>query len=220
MRGAILARELERVAADGRFGAALFVHAAWLAAFFVVWGRPTGVQLFPGMTTYEQLVRIEWPFIALLLPWTAVRSIANERGDRLVRTAAWLGLRPSRVLAPRVGAVAIALACVVAGGLPFLVVAQRMSNVPIARVVGDLASLAASGVVVAAIAVALQQALANRVVVWLLASAGSIGLVMLVRSLVSTLFIAIALTGIGVMLTLLLSARADSSLQYLSERAA
>jgi hypothetical protein len=221
MMRAILGREADRIADSGGFCTALWAHAAVLAAFLTVWGRSSGTQLMPRLTTYEQLLFVQASLMTLLLPWAAVRLVAGERGDAIVLTTARLGLPPSRILAARMAALSLALAIVVAAGLPLVVIAQRMSDVSTLRVLTDESALAACGILVAALVTALQQALASRSAVWLFATALSGVTMWSIRGTgIPMAVLALTMALAGVAGGLLVARRGDTSLRYLSESAA
>jgi hypothetical protein len=215
---ALVMREAERIAGAGGFGAALWLHAAWLSSFLAVWGGSTGVPLIPGMPVYEQLLRVQWMLMVFLLPWAAARMIPLERGDALVRTAARLGLRPSRIVAARIIALSAALLCVVAAGLPMAVLAHRMSDVPLQRALADQSMVAACAIAAATMVTALQQALASRIRVWLVATASSCLLAWAVtQGSLPAWMVAVALAIAGLVGAGLIASRGDASLRYLSE---
>jgi hypothetical protein len=220
MMRALVLREAERMAGSAGFGAALWTHASWLAAFLAVWGGG-GVPLVPGMPVYEQLRLVQSMLMIVLLPWTAARVIPSERGDAIVRTAACLGVRPSRMLAARIVALSATLLSVVAAGLPMAVVACRMSDVSVSRLLVDQGAVAATAIVMATLVAALQQTLASRVAVWFAATAVSGVLAWSVRAVAlpsATIGPAFALAAlVGAML---LAARGDVSLRYVSEKTA
>ena len=218
MMQTMITREADRIAASGGFGTAVWVHAAWLAAFLSVWGKSTGTPLMPGLTIYEQLLFVQWSLMVILFPWAAVRLVAAERGDAIVLIAARLALRPSRILGARIAAISIALALVVVAGLPLVVIAQRMSDVSALRVVSDQIALGACGIVVAAVVTALQQAIRSRIVAWLLATAScGVPMWMMRDAAQSMALVGVAIAVAGVAGATLVALRGDASLCYLSE---
>jgi hypothetical protein len=220
MMRALARREAERIAASGGLGTAIWLHAAWLSWFLAVWSGGD-VPLFPGVSIDAQLLRVQWMLMIVLLPWAATRLVPAERGDAFVRAAACLGVRPSRMLAARIVTLSASLVGVVAAGLPMAVLAQRISDAPIARVFVDQGAVAACAVASAVMVVALQQVIVSRVGVWLAATAASCGVAALVNELAlpAAIFGPTAATAAvaGAMLT---AARGDVSLRYLSEQTA
>lgn len=221
MMRALIVREAEQIAASGGLGTALSIHVAWLAAFVAVWGAATGTPLMPGLSIYEQLLRVQSMLLIVWLPWAAARLLPTERGDALVRTAARLGLQPSRLLTARIVALSVALACVGVAGLPLAIVAQRMSDVPLTRALVDQSLVTAGALAAATLATAWQLFVASRVGVWLATTASSLLLAWVVAQVVVPVWvIGSILMGVGLIGAALVAARGDVSLRYLSERTA
>lgn len=221
MMRALIAREAQWIAGSGGFWAAVWTHAAWLAAFLILWGGGVGTPFIMGRTIYEQLVIVQYALMLWLLPWAAARALAPERGDAAVQAAACLGVRPSQLLAARCVALSAALALLVAAGLPMVVVAQRMADAAFWRALLDQAAVAGFGTAVAVAVVVLQQVMASRVAVWLLTTASAFAMATAIRELDlgAPAIVGVALGGSAAAAGLL-AARADSTLRYLSERTA
>src|ERR1044072_8501480 len=129
MRAFLLREAL--VAARGPALVAMGIVCAALLAFFpAAWGV-RGMPTLDGTSPYDQLFRLEWILVLLLLPWTAARIVANERADDLVMLSAITAIPPSRVLLARLLSITAALMLVVAAALPAAVAAQQMSGVPL-----------------------------------------------------------------------------------------
>ena len=220
MMRTMLWREAGRIAGAGGIATALWAHAAWLSMFLAIWGRGAGIPLVSG-TIYEQTLTVQWMLLAFLLPWAAARAIAIERGDAMVWTSAVVAVPPSRILRARVVALSIALTLVVAAGVPIVVVAQRMSDVSSSRVVLDEAAVVACGIAVAALVTALQQAIASRAAMWVVATVTTCAFV---RAFATGGFsapvVALALGLVAIGAAILVGARADIQLRYLSEERA
>jgi hypothetical protein len=217
---ALIVREAGQMAESAGLGVAMWAHAAWLSAFLAVWGRTTGTPLVPGLTIYEQLLMVQWVLIVVLLPWAAARIAPRERGNRLVLTAGLLAVRPSQVLGARTLALSATLVLVAASGLPLVVIAVRMSDVAPSRAIVDQTAVIACGLAVAPIVSVLQQALAGRVVVWLTATALTIAIAFVAKTMeLSPSATALLFTIVGVGVTML-HVRSDVSLRYLSENSA
>jgi hypothetical protein len=220
MMRAVLWREAARVAGAGGIATAVWAHAAWLSMFVAIWGRGPGIPLLSG-TIYEQTLTVQWMLLAFLLPWAAARAIAIERGDALVWTSALLAVPPSRILRARVAALSIALILVVAAGLPIVVIAQRMSDVSSARVALDQTVVVACGVAVATLVTALQQAIANRAAMWVVATVTTCASVWaFTTGGFSAPVVALTLGFAAIGAAILVGARGDLQLRYLSEEPA
>ncbi len=220
MMRTMLSREAGRIAGAGRIATAVWAHAAWLSLFLAIWGRGPGIPLLSG-TIYEQTLTVQWLLLAFLLPWAAARAIANERGDAMVWISALVAAPPSRILWARVAALSIALILVIAAGLPIVVIAQRMSDVSSVRLALDEAVLVAGGVAVATLVTALQQAIASRVAMWVLATVTTCGFVWgFAAGGLSAPVVGVALGLAAILGAILLGARGDVRRRYLSEETA
>ena len=125
---AVVLREALVAARRPALVSAAIVTATLLALLPVVWGV-RGIPTFGGISLYDQQFRLEWILALVLLPWTAARVIASERGDDLVGLSALTAVQPSRLLLARLLAATIALVAVIAGALPVVISAQQMSAV-------------------------------------------------------------------------------------------
>jgi hypothetical protein len=220
MMRALVGREAAWSASSSGIATALWTHAAWLALFVGIWGRGPGLPLLSG-TLYEQTLAVQWMLLAFLLPWTAARTIAIERGDAIVWTSSLVGLPPSRILAARIVTLWAALALVVAAGWPSIVIAQRMSDTSPVRVLVDQTVVVACGFAVATLVTALQTVLASRVAVWLIATLATVAVVWTFETRdVSTPIVALVLAIVGLAGATLVAVRSDSRLRYLSEETA
>lgn len=219
MRAMVLREALVAARRPALVGAAI-VSATLLALFPVAWGV-RGIPTLGGVSLYDQQFRLEWILALVLLPWTAARVIANERGDDLVGLSALTALQPSRLLVARLLAATIALAAVIAGALPVVISAQQMSAVAASRLVADQLALLAFALPAGIITVWWMQLTTDRLLGWLGAAATTIIVVTLARLSVATMNqAAVALATISIGAAAILLTRADVWWRYLSERGA
>jgi hypothetical protein len=219
MRAVILREALVAARRPALVGAAI-VSAALLGLFPIAWGV-RGIPTLGGISLYDQQFRLEWILALVLLPWTAARVIATERGDDVVGLSALTAIQPSRLLLARLLATAIALVAVIAGALPLVISAQQMSAVAASRLVADQLALLAFALPAAIITVWWMQLTTDRLLGWLGAAATTLVVVTIARLSVATMNqAAIALATISVGAAAILLARADVWWRYLSERRA
>ncbi len=216
MRSLVLREALVAARRPALVGAAI-VSAGLLALFPIAWGM-RGIPTLGGIGLYDQQFRLEWILALVLLPWTAARVIANERGDDLVGLSALTAIQPSRLLLARLLAAAAALAAVIASALPVVISGQQMSAVPAARLVVDQLALLTFALPAAIITVWWMQLTTDRLLGWLGAAATTVIVVALGRLSVATMNqAAIALATLSVCAAAILLARADVWWRYLSE---
>ncbi|HMJ83742.1 MAG TPA: hypothetical protein VK504_11270 [Vicinamibacterales bacterium] len=217
---AVVLREALVAARRPALVSAAIVSATLLALFPVAWGA-RGIPTFGGISLYDQQFRLEWILALVLLPWTAARVIATERGDDLVGLSALTAVQPSRLLLARLVAATIALVAVIAGALPVVISAQQMSAVVASRLVVDQLALLAFALPAATITVWWMQMTTDRLLGWLGASATTLVVVALTRLSVATMNqAAVALMTISIVAAAILITRADVWWRYLSERRA
>ena len=217
---AVVLREALVAARRPALVSAAIVTATLLALFPVAWGV-RGIPTFGGISLYDQQFRLEWILVLVLLPWTAARVMATERGDDFVGLSALTAIQPSRLLLARLLATAIALVAVIAGALPVVISAQQMSAVAASRLVVDQLALLTFALPAAIITVWWMQLTTDRLLGWLGAAATTVIVVTLARLSVATMNqAAIALATISVGAAAILLARADVWWRYLSERRA
>jgi len=217
---AVVLREALVAARRPALVSAAIVTATLLALFPVAWGV-RGIPTFGGISLYDQQFRLEWILVLVLLPWTAARVMATERGDDFVALSALTAIQPSRLLLGRLLATAIALVAVIAGALPVVISAQQMSAVAASRLVVDQLALLTFALPAAIITVWWMQLTTDRLLGWLGAAATTLIVVTLARLSVATMNqAAIALATISVGAAAILLARADVWWRYLSERRA
>jgi hypothetical protein len=217
---AVVLREALVAARRPALVGAAIVSAALVAFFPIAWGV-RGIPTLGGISLYDQQFRLEWILALVLLPWTAARVIATERGDDFVGLSALTAIQPSHLLLARLLATAIALVAVIAGALPLVISAQQMSAVAASRLVADQLALLAFALPAAIITVWWMQLTTDRLLGWLGAAATTLVVVTLARLSVATMNqAAIALATISLGAAAILLARADVWWRYLSERRA
>jgi len=217
---AVVLREALVAARRPALVSAAIVTATLLALFPVAWGV-RGIPTFGGISLYDQQFRLEWILVLVLLPWTAARVMATERGDDFVGLSALTAIQPSRLLLARLLATAIALGAVIAGALPVVISAQQMSAVAASRLVADQLALLTFALPAAIITVWWMQLTTDRLLGWFGAAATTLIVVTLARLSAATMNqAAIALATISVGAAAILLARADVWWRYLSERRA
>jgi hypothetical protein len=217
---AVVLREALVAARRPALVSAAIVSATLLALFPVAWGV-RGIPTFGGISLYDQQFRLEWILALVLLPWTAARVIASERGDDLVGLSALTAVQPSRLLLARLLAATIALVAVIAGALPVVISAQQMSAVVASRLIADQLALLTFALPAAIITVWWMQLTTDRLLGWLGAAATTIVVVTLARLSVATMNqAAIALATISMGAAAILLAKADVWWRYVSERRA
>lgn len=219
MRAILLREALVAARRPALVGAAM-VSATLLALFPVAWGV-RGMPTLGGISLYDQQFRLEWILMLVVLPWTAARVIATERGDDLVGLSALTAVQPSRLLLVRLLATTMALAVVIGGALPVVISAQQMSAVAASRLIADQLALLVFALPAAIITVWWMQLTTDRLLGWLGAAATTMIVVALARLSVATMNQAApALAAISVGAAAILLARADVWWRYLSERRA
>ena len=197
---------------------ALWIAAAVQIAFFslylLVWGD--GLPLVGARPVLEQFATTQWIFLALLLPWAAARSGAAWRRDEIAQFAALGACLPSAAVAASVAALAVLLVAMAAIGLPFALLAQQISAVPVTELWRSQLPLYALSLVAAAVTAACMLVVANRVMAWTAAT---------VITFVVMIAVPPGLAGAGVLAALAAAAAAmlvngaDRRFWYLSEHA-
>ena len=217
--GTLVARELDVIARRGPFVAAIAAHAGLLALFVLAWGNGTGVPLFPDLSFYEQTRLVQAGLLAVLLPWTVARCVAPERGNDLVLLSVLTAFAPSRVIAARACAGLAGLVLIVATGLPVALLAQRMSAVEMSQVLRDEGVMISIGMIALASVLWARHLSARALAGWLGAAILTVA-VMAAAGLAapSAVLAGVAFAVIGGGAVLLLMARADVALRYLSEQ--
>ena len=171
---AFFLRDLAVMVGRPSFVLAVAVHAGLLTAFVAVWGN--GVPLLPGDNVYEQQRLVQWGLLAVLLPWTVARSIPHEATADQTLLAAATAVPPSRALVARIAAAFTGLCVVVAGGFPLVVLAQQISAVSPAQVVGGLVGSLSAAAVASAATVSWNLVQHDRLTAWVGATATTVGL--------------------------------------------
>jgi hypothetical protein len=216
--GALFQRELDVALRSRAFVISAAAHAGVLAAFLLTWGDPSsGVLANDGI--YGAISIVQATVLALLLPWTAARCTAAERGDDLVLLAAMTAVQPSRVVLVRFAAVLAALAAVLGTGLPVTILAVRMSNASATQWLASQALMLAIAVAAGAFVAVWRQELRDRLSAWLAAEASTAAIVVIAVVAVPSLGEAAASTALlGAASLCLVGVRSDRTLRYLSEQ--
>jgi hypothetical protein len=213
---AIFARNVALAGRSTALPAAVMAHAAAMAAFVLVWG-PTGVPALGGVNVFEQLGTIQWALLTVLLPWAAARLTA-ERGDGLVHLSALTALPPSRVVAATLVSAWAMLALVVAAALPVVILAQRMSAVPISFAVRQQTPLFALAAFVSAVTAVWMRFHVSRIAAWVGAAATTVLTVALAPGSLGAPGLTAAMTGAAMAVAAALVTSSDTRLRHLSER--
>lgn len=215
---AIVVRELALAARSPAFLAAVVVHAAAAAAFVLVWG-PNGVPALPGNNVFEQLGTVQWALLVFLLPWTAAR-LTTDRGDGLVRLSALAAVPASRVAAAKLLAAWATQLVVVFAALPIVILAQRMSAVPLWLVARDLAPLVVLAAFVCAVTAWWMSTRNGRIASWLGATATTVIAVTFVPAECGGTEMTVAMAVVAVTAASAVAATAGARWRYLLERQA
>jgi hypothetical protein len=210
-------REMHVIGRRGAFSAAICVHVTLLAGYLLAWGDAGGISVASGLNVYEQTLMAEVVLLAILLPWTAARCVAAERGDDLVLLSVITAVPPSRVVLARSLAITTALVMVVASGLPILILAGRISAVRMLLVAEYEMALLSLACVSSATVLTWRHVCHSRVVGWLAAALSTAAVVSAAR-MAPSLVIAPIMTAASLCAMGLLALRADVSLRYLAER--
>ena len=219
MRAVVLRDAL--VAARKPALASIAVLAAVLLALFpTAWGA-RGLPTLDGASLYDQQFCLEWILMLLLLPWTAARIIADERGDDLVILSTVTAIPPSRILLSRLLTTTAALMMVVSAALPIVISAQQMSAAPLSRTIADQLALIAFALPVSVVTIWWMQTTANRLAAWIGAAATTALLLVLARGAVATMDRTSIVLAIGSLpAAAFLRRRADVWWRYVGEHAA
>src|SRR5438552_3863869 len=170
---AFVVRELIVIARRPALVVAIAVYTGLLASFVLLWSG--GVPVLAGSNVYEHQRPFGWTLLTVLLPWSAVRCLAPDRGNRLVIACALTAVRPSTIVIAKAIALAGVLALVVFAGFPATIIAQQMSAVPLSTALRDLIWLFGLTALASAVTIVWVFAIRDRLGAWLGAS-GSMGL--------------------------------------------
>ncbi len=215
--GAMVLRELHVIGRRGALSAAICVHVTLLAGYLLAWGDASGIPVASALNVYGQTLMVEVVLLAILLPWTAARCVASERGDDLVLISVVTAIPPSRIVLARALAVTTGLVMVVASGLPTLILAARISAVRMSLVAEYEFALLSLAFVSSAAALTWRHVCHGRVIGWFAAALSTAAVVSAAR-MAPSLVIAPVVTAASLCAIGLLALRADVSLRYLEER--
>ena len=135
---ALIARELIVVAKRPVLAAAVVLYVGLLAAFTFIWGFK--LPALTGGSFFETLRVFHWGLLATLMPWVVARCQAADRGDRLVMLSALAARRPSSIVLAKILSLAGVLALVAVAGAPAVIIAERISALPVSAALRDLGS--------------------------------------------------------------------------------
>lgn len=204
-------RELTVISRTGAYWMAMAVHIGLLAALVVIWSD--GIPVLDG-TFLDQFVTVQTAVLSVLLPWMAVRCGGTDAAGSPALLAATTALRPSLVVAAKCAGLGAALAVIVTSGAPLMILAQRISALPWLRVPLDVLPLLALSLFVAVVSTATILLPVSRLARWWMATAATAGAVYWTPSgAISTM----AFVGVGLIGSVVLSLRADSSLRYVPD---
>jgi hypothetical protein len=193
---------------------AMGAQAGLYSLYLLVWGD--GLPLAGARPVLEQFATAQWIVLSLALPWAAARSGAAWRRDEIAQFAALGAVLPSSIVAASVAAQAVLLLATASVGLPFAVLAQQISAVPLAEMWRTQLPLYALGLCAAAVTPACMLVAANRFLAWTAATALSLAAAMIVpQGLAGAAVLAALGAGVGAVLV----SGADRRLWYLSEHA-
>lgn len=216
---AIFAREMLVIGRGRAFAAGVSVHAALLGAFLLAWGNGgRGLPTLAHLDFYAQVRLMQSALLVALLPWAAARSAAAESRDDTVWLSAITAVPPSHLILARAAATWLALAVVVAAGLPMVCLAAQVSLTPIAAMLRDEVALLGLSAIAASAVQASRCTVESRLTGWAVASLATATIWATVRSSVeSPILVALLLTIAATTLTAVLTAGAGVSRRYLSE---
>ena len=152
MTMSMLTRELIVVSRRAALAGAIAVYVGVLAGFTLVWGLK--LPVLTGAGFFEALRTFHWGLLAIVLPWVAARCQAQDYGDGLVRLSALVAQRPSAVVAAKILALAAVLALVAVAGIPAVIIAEKMSALPLSAGLHSLGSALAVALLVSAVTTA------------------------------------------------------------------
>lgn len=215
---AMFARDVAIAVRRPAFAAVVSAHVALLAGFVLVWGDMR-VPVLSGDTVYEQQRTIEWALLALLLPWSAARSIATEGRDDFVRLSVLTGVQPGRLLLGKLSGSFAALALLVLSALPVAVLAQQMSAVPLSRVMADLVPSLGFAALVCLVTFWWMAVVRDRLAAWLAAAGSTVVILTAAHSALRTdAALTAGLVAFSIAGAAALAAHAQASWRYLPER--
>ena len=192
MRGLIV-RETLVVARQPALVLVAVLYSGAIGLFLAAWGGHRLAGL-PGATIYDQQHLLQSLLLVFVMPWTAARTIATDRGNSLVRASAILAQPPSRLVMARIAAASIACALVVATAMPATLVAQQMSAVSAARAIAGQLTLLSFSLPAGVLTVWWMLVSRDRLLGWLGATGSTILLVVMARLIVPSVATAAAVS--------------------------
>lgn len=194
--------------------AAMAVQIALYSSYLLVWGD--GVPLVGARPVLDQFATVQWVFLGLALPWTAVRSGAVRRRDEVARLSLLGAVRPSAVVAGSLCATMAIAVAVTASGLPFAILAAAISTIPLAGLWGAQAPLFALGGCASAFASACMLVTGSRLLAWACATGLTFGVVALAPAGAAG---GVVLAAVGAVAAAVVVGNADRRLLHLAEQA-
>jgi hypothetical protein len=209
----LVGRALIAAARTPAMWAVVAAQIGLLSSYLLVWGD--GVPLVGARPVLEQFATVQWVFLALALPWAAIRCGAARRRDEVAQMAVLGAVRPSVVVAASVAALSLLLLAVALTGLPFAILAQQISAAPAAGLWQSQLPHYALSLCVAAVAAACMLVIANRLFAWTVSTALTVGLIALAPA--GAAGAAVLLT-FGALVYAVTVSGADRRFWYLSEQ--
>jgi hypothetical protein len=163
--------DLSRVLRGPAFWAAAVFYLSSLALFVVIWGD--GVPIAGSGSTWEQFLRVKLALLAVVLPWTAVRSIGRTDRELTLLSLA-TATSPSRLVVATVVALCISLLGLALLALPLVLIMQQVTTVPMAAVIASLVPLAGLASLVAVLATVCGMLMGDSIAAWMAATIGTI----------------------------------------------
>jgi hypothetical protein len=192
--------------------AATIAHALLLALFLLVWGD--GLPLVGARPVLEQFYTLQLAFLAVALPWAAVRAGAAPTRNGVTELAALGAVTPASVVGAAIAATTAVLAGMALGGLPFALLAQRISAAPPADLWAGQFLVLSLAWCVTTVSTACMLVLRDRLFAWVVATAAT---AVVLTALPAGLPGALVLLGLGAIVATVLVTGANARLAYLSE---
>jgi hypothetical protein len=193
--------------------AAMGAQIVLFSLYLLVWGD--GLPLVGARPVLDQFATAQWIVLGVMLPWTAARSGAAWRRDDIAQLSALGAVRPSSIVSASVMALAVLLAATAAVGLPFAVLAQQISALPVTELWRTQLPLYALSLCAAALTAACMLVVANRIFAWAAATALTlVAAIAVPQGLAGTAVLA----AFGAATAAMLVSGADRRFWYLSEQ--
>jgi hypothetical protein len=191
----LLWRELAVMTRTRALWTVMRLQQAVLAAFIVVWGD--GAPTMTGSVA-EQFSSLHGGLLLFLLPWMAARLVGDGRTMAMI--AAMGACTPAQVVAAKFLALMLTLFAVAISVLPLKILAFRVSDVEVWRVVLDLPLIIALCAAAAALATVSVVTGLSRFTAWIVGTAAvllGVGVVAPPQAPVVLLTAALVMVGVG-----------------------